>query len=198
MFFVMGIIISIICISSLLMIKNYVTIKKQTFGKAEIRSVDNKKVYGYIYIEKMNDRQNVKISGSLDFDKDVTKGLHGFHIHEYGDVRNCCNNLGDHFNPHNKKHGGPFIIDDNGNKIMNTERHVGDLGNIFVNDKGLAEINITDQLVKINGNDNVIGRCIVIREHADDLGLGNFDDSQSIGHSGKIVAYGIIGIASEK
>ncbi|KIH58968.1 copper/zinc superoxide dismutase [Ancylostoma duodenale] len=50
----------------------------------------------------------------------LTPGLHGFHVHETGDLGNGCLASGPHYNPTNMVHGGP----------MDTIRHVGDLGNI--------------------------------------------------------------------
>jgi Cu/Zn superoxide dismutase len=49
----------------------------------------------------------------------LTTGLHGVHVHTYGDLGNGCLNAGAHYNPFNKTHGSP----------MAAERHVGDLGN---------------------------------------------------------------------
>ena len=37
----------------------------------------------------------------------LSPGLHGFHIHKYGDLREGCSSLCGHYNPKNKKHGGP-------------------------------------------------------------------------------------------
>jgi len=44
-------------------------------------------------------------------------GIHGFHIHEAGDLTDHCESLCAHFNPSNKKHGCPGM----------KERHVGDV-----------------------------------------------------------------------
>jgi Cu-Zn family superoxide dismutase len=40
----------------------------------------------------------VKVSGKLS---GLQPGKHGFHVHEKGDARHGCVNVGDHFNPLN-------------------------------------------------------------------------------------------------
>ena len=120
--------------------------------------------------------------------KGLTPGLHGFHIHEYGDLREGCSSTCAHYNPHNKKHGGP----------NSKERHVGDLGNIKANKSGIVKMKMSDKLIKLRGKYNVIGRSIVIHEDEDDLGLGNHSDSLTTGHAGKRIACGIIGYARPK
>ncbi|XP_039262007.2 superoxide dismutase [Cu-Zn]-like [Styela clava] len=115
-------------------------------------------------------------------------GQHGFHVHQYGDYTNGCTSTGGHFNPYNKEHGGP---DD-------TERHVGDLGNIMVDESGKATIDITDKQVKLDGEFSVVGRAIVVHADVDDLGRGGFPDSKTTGHAGGRLACGVIGLSPAK
>lgn len=50
----------------------------------------------------------------------LKKGLHGFHVHEYGNLIEGCKSAGGHYNPFKLNHGGP----------ADEVRHIGDLGNI--------------------------------------------------------------------
>ncbi|EPB74604.1 copper/zinc superoxide dismutase [Ancylostoma ceylanicum] len=68
----------------------------------------------------------------------LTPGLHGFHVHETGDLGNGCLASGPHYNPTNVVHGGP----------MDTVRHVGDLGNINTPDNGSASLAGTNVVFK--------------------------------------------------
>lgn len=115
--------------------------------------------------------------------KGLSPGLHGFHVHEFGDLREGCSSTCSHYNPHNKKHGGP----------SSKERHVGDLGNIKANKNGVVKMKISDKLIKLRGKYSVIGRSIVIHDDPDDLGIGGHSDSHTTGHAGKRIACGIIG-----
>merc|ERR1711997_1094404 len=85
--------------------------------------------------------------------------LHGFHVHEFGDLSDGCTSCGGHFNPYGNTHGGP----DSDN------RHVGDLGNIVANDNGDSVVFIADNQVKLTGEAefSVAGRSIVIHEKED-------------------------------
>jgi Cu-Zn family superoxide dismutase len=112
--------------------------------------------------------------------------LHGFHVHEYGDMSDECNSMCLHFNPHNKKHGGP----------TSSERHIGDLGNLKTDNYGVARYRFTDSLIKLRGaKSNIIGRGLIIHEDEDDCGIGGFPDSLTTGHAGKRIACAVIGYA---
>lgn len=83
-----------------------------------------------------------------------------------------------------KKHGGP---DD-------SERHVGDLGNIVADDSGFADIRIEDRVISLTGPHGILDRSVVVHSHADDLGKGGYPDSLTTGHAGDRVACGTIKI----
>ena len=48
-----------------------------------------------------NEDKNIKIKLNLN---NVPQGEHGFHIHQYGDLRQGCKSTCAHYNPHNKNH----------------------------------------------------------------------------------------------
>lgn len=113
--------------------------------------------------------------------------LHGFHIHEFGDMTDGCTSAGGHFNPAGKTHGGP----------LDTERHAGDLGNLKTDPHGNAYLAMIDNQVKLFGSESVIGRSVVVHEREDDLGKGSSPDSKLTGNSGPRVACGVIGLSKE-
>ena len=143
-----------------------------------------------------------KIKGKVLFTEDVTKntvqidiqltglkpGLHGFHVHETGDLSQGCDSLCAHFNPTNKQHGG----------LYSKERHVGDLGNIIADKNGICEMQLIDSQIKLKGNKyNILGRGLIIHEDPDDLGQGTNEASKINGNAGKRIACAIIGYASK-
>lgn len=143
--------------------------------------VFNEKINGVIYLEELPNKKT-RIYGSVS---GLKPGLHGFHIHEAGDLTDGCTSACAHWNPYGKKHGGP---DDK-------ERHVGDLGNLNAGKDGIAKIDMEDSLVKLRGKYSVIGRSLIIHEDPDDLGKGGFPDSLTTGHAGKRLACVVIGYA---
>ena len=120
-------------------------------------------------------RVEAKITG-------LTPGEHGFHIHEFGDTSSPdAMSAGGHFNPKGDSHAGP-----------GAKRHVGDLGNITADAKGVATYDKVDSQLMFEGPTSILGRGLIVHEKADDL------KSQPAGAAGGRVAAGVIGVAKAK
>jgi len=110
----------------------------------------------------------------------LSKGKHGFHIHEFGDCSSADGAAaGGHFNPTGKTHGAP----------MDMSRHMGDMGNLEADESGKAHLEYTDKMIKLDGMHSILGRSIIIHKGEDDL------KTQPTGNSGARVACGVIGVA---
>ena len=141
------------------------------------------KISGRVYFEETNGgvRIDYRIQGLYD-------GLHGFHIHEYGDLTDGCTSACSHFNPDNTTHGG-----------LNTKiRHFGDLGNIESKDR-LAEGSLFLPDGRLDSSKyGILGRMIIVHADRDDLGKGGDEESLKTGNAGKRLACGVIGLADPK
>jgi len=109
----------------------------------------------------------------------LTPGKHGFHIHDYGDLTAADGtSAGGHFAPFDKQHGSPD----------SPEHHYGDLGNIVADERGVADVDIKADWMKLHF---IIGRAMVVHADADDF-------APPTGHAGARVTVGVIGIANPK
>ncbi len=108
--------------------------------------------------------------------------LHGFHIHEFGDMRSADGSAqGGHYNPGGHDHGLP----DDG-----PHRHAGDLGNLQANELGIATYDETfEGVTLVGGPMPVVGRGLIVHRDPD-------DGSQPTGNAGPRIAQGVIGIAN--
>lgn len=116
--------------------------------------------------------------------------MHGFHIHEFGDISlTDCTSAKKHWNPHKTTHGDV-------NSII---RHIGDLGNVNVSTDGTAQIffQVPADKLPLVGPDSIVGRALVIHQGQDDLGIGGQTDSNSTGHAGSRLGCGVIGMTSD-
>ncbi|XP_032399815.1 copper chaperone for superoxide dismutase [Etheostoma spectabile] len=116
------------------------------------------------------------IDGTID---GLEPGPHGLHVHTLGDLTLGCLSCGEHYNPFGRQHGGPG----------DSERHVGDLGNIVAGPDGRASFRQEDRQLKVW---DVIGRSLVVDAAEDDMGRGNHPLSKQTGNSGERLACGII------
>jgi len=140
-------------------------------------------VGGVIRLEQSSTGGNTSIKGKVT---GLKAGLHGFHIHTYGDLSDGCKTAGAHYNPFQKTHGAPK--EDN--------RHVGDLGNVeSKRDGDEVTVDVSDHLISLIGQHSVIGRAFVVHEKEDDLGKGGDEESKKTGNAGGRLACGVIGIS---
>lgn len=144
---------------------------------AVLQPTQSNKVTGIVTFQKVE--KGVKVIADLE---GLTPGLHGFHVHQYGDCSSPTGEAaGGHFNPEGMPHGAP----------ASKERHVGDLGNLTAGSNGTAHLEWTDPLISFEGRDSIIGRGLIVHAVADDL------TSQPAGNAGPRVACGVIGIAGK-
>ena len=150
-----------------------------SFNKAVavIQPLNGSNVTGVVYFDKV--QNGIEIIADID---GLSPGKHGFHIHEFGDLRsNDGTSAGPHFNPENMPHGAPDM----------EKRHVGDLGNIIALSDKKANYDRVDFQISFSGKHSIIGRSVVIHAGEDDY------TTQSSGNAGARIGIGVIGIANE-
>jgi Cu-Zn family superoxide dismutase len=134
---------------------------------------EGSQVSGVILLQQQG--EGVRVQGKV---WGLTPGMHGFHIHQFGDLRSPTGDAaGGHYSPDDSPHGAPG----------SAEHHAGDLGNIEANQEGVADVDATFDFFQIH---HVLGRAIVVHADADDL------RSQPSGAAGARLAVGVIGIAN--
>ena len=107
-------------------------------------------------------------------------GPHGFHVHENG----VCEppgfeSAGGHFNPMSVEHACP----------PTTPRHAGDLGNIELAEDGSGHLELTTDLLSLDGETSVIGKAVIVHGHVDDC------TSQPTGDAGPRHACGVVALS---
>lgn len=121
----------------------------------------------------------VRITANI---RNLSPGPHGFHIHEYGDVRSSDGSAaGDHFpNPFgvSTPHGFPESF----------RRHWGDFGSLNANSSGIATYSRLDSVITIPG---IVGRGMIIHALPD-----QGPAEQPSGASGARQAQCVIGFAN--
>ena len=161
--------------------------------------VEQKEVPTYYAVCVMKEDQGSGVNGVVKFIQrhgekvhiqahltGLAPGLHGFHVHEFGNLTNGCVTAGAHYNPNKLTHGAP----------TDEVRHVGDLGNIEAKEDGTGVLELEDHQIMIYGEVNsVIGRAMVVHKNVDDLGRGNDEESKKTGNAGARLACGVIGLS---
>lgn len=103
--------------------------------------------------------------------------VHGFHVHENGKCEGPdYKSAGEHFNPEETKHGSPAA----------GMKHMGDLGNLVANEKGIAKSEVIVKSKNKNALGQYLGKSVIIHAKPDDLA------TQPSGDSGDRIACGVI------
>ena len=110
----------------------------------------------------------------------LSPGSHGFHIHEFGDLRSDDGtSAGGHYNPTGMPHSMP----------MTENRHAGDMGNITADSSGNSHLEYVDPVMQLQGVHSIIGRAVIVHAKEDDL------KTQPTGNAGARIGQGVIGVA---
>lgn len=126
--------------------------------EAPLINTDGNKI-GQVTLTEGNDGVTIHVKA-----KDLTPGLHGFHIHEKGAcVPPLFESSGGHFNPTDKEHGFENV----------RGFHLGDLPNIEVGEDGTVDTTVvTREITLQQGKANSIldddGSSVMIHAKADD------------------------------
>ena len=140
-------------------------------------------LHGTVYFTECEEGVEIKVN-LKGFEPNT---VHGFHVHEAGDLTDKCMSMCAHFNPYHMNHGGP----------LSKERHVGDLGNVKANAKGEVHSTFYDDCIRLRGTKcNILGRGLILHDKEDDLGIGD-EESLRTGNAGKRIACAVIGYAKE-
>ena len=124
----------------------------------------------------------VEVDGEVTVTVDIEKaapGTHAAHLHEFGDCSaEDGSSAGGHWNPSTEDHG----------KFAEEHFHLGDLGNIEVDENGYGSLTLTTDLWSLGtGDDNdVVGLSIVIHAGADDF------STQPTGAAGGRIGCGVV------
>ncbi len=149
-----------------------------TSAVAVLHSTAGSKTTGVVRFEPLPDGR-IHVTGTIE--RLTPHSEQAIHIHEFGDCTSPdATSAGGHYNPEGHMHGLP----------AQEMRHAGDLGNLKSDADGVAHLDLTVDLLTINGPKNpIIGHGVIVHAKLDDGG-------QPTGNAGARVACGVIGWAS--
>jgi Cu-Zn family superoxide dismutase len=140
-----------------------------------VGTVEGSPVSGLLKLTE-DSKGNMTVVGDIT---GLSPGLHGFHIHEFGDCSDTGKAAGSHYNPRSKPHGN--VLKDGAVNV-----HAGDMGNLEADSQGSVRVNVTvPGLTMTGGKASVAGRAFIVHEKADDFG-------QPVGNAGGRVGCGPI------
>jgi Cu-Zn family superoxide dismutase len=142
-------------------------------AEASLAVADGVKMSGRARFEEVDSGVNVLVEV-----RDATPGKKAVHIHEKGDCSRIREkSMGNHFAPRGEPHGLPDAA----------QHHLGDLGNMEVDDSGRGRLEILAEEATLGEGDQLsfLNRAIVVHQ-AEDTG------AQPSGGAGDPIACGVI------
>jgi Cu-Zn family superoxide dismutase len=143
-------------------------------AEAELKSADGEEIEGEVEFHATAD--GVRIVAEIE---DAPPGKHGIHVHEKDDCSNIEEkSMGGHFAPEGYMHALPSESE---------KRHLGDLGNVEIDENGKGRLEITIKGANLRPGDkmSLLGRAVVVHG-GEDSGRSN----QPSGDSGAPIACG--------
>ena len=144
--------------------------KQPLFARCDVRKDCQPKGESMGFFELQSEGSRTLLRAHLKGIERSETGLHGVHVHEKKDLTGGCATTGLHFRTEGTVHGGP----------LGTPRHLGDFGNIMVNENSTSETVVLAD-VRL---DSIIGFPIVVHKERDDLGQGGDEGSLTTGNAG--------------
>ena len=172
------------------------------------KSISTGYIFGKVEFTQYSPESNVKVYLRIE---GLPDGVHGFHIHEKpledtdGDVMDCCDKLGGHFNVGEKWSLENQSGTRHGDGLSGEKCHTGDLCNNIVVDDNFCELSFMDPKISLFEEDErcIIGRSLVIHQGEDDMGLVEYEDEKKnadryiTGNAGRRIACGNIMITGD-
>jgi Cu-Zn family superoxide dismutase len=145
----------------------------QAAAEADLKVAGRPSMKGNARFEQVDDGVTVLVAV-----EGAPPGNLGVHVHEKGDCSDIPGkSMGEHFAPRGEPHGLPSA----------PRRHIGDLGNMVVDQNGRGELKIVAEGANLEKQDplSFLNRAIVIHE-------GQDKGTQPSGDAGKPLACGVI------
>lgn len=150
-------------------------VEETLFADARITPASDSGVSGHLRFRQESGFMH--INGTL---RGLQTGSHGLHVHVAGDCSapDAASAKG-HFAPDDDPHGSPRDVE--------SDHHVGDLGNVTADESGVAQFEKTDAEMTLGPGDyTVLGRAVVVHAEPDNLA------SQPAGDAGDRVGCGVV------
>ena len=142
-------------------------------ARATLQPISGSTAQGVIHFQEL-------AGGEVEVHADLTgvpPGVHGFHIHEFGDCGDNGNAAGGHFNPLSAPHAGPD----------SASHHAGDFGNVTADASGRVNARFTTRSLKVTaGTTSAVGHAVILHANPDDLA------TQPTGNAGGRISCGVV------